>query len=134
MTVQLNKKQFAAGFALGFLVALILAGAVTRMMVRRHRNPGKFQGKIVEHLEKKLELSAEQTAQVREILKGRFAQMREVRMMGRMRHDRISARTREQINAVLTTSQRQQFRMITQKMDKKRERWRHGPKGRRRGR
>ena len=123
MIANLNKKQFAAGFGIGFLVALIFAGIFVKTVIKRHRDPEGQKVRMVEKIKKGLKLDPDQTVKVQTIVDTRFGEMKTIHESVRKDHDRIHKGARSEIREILNEEQIKKFDAFTKKMDARRARW-----------
>jgi hypothetical protein len=86
--------------------------------------PGAIKGRMLERLDRALKLTPDQHARIDTVLTRREADLRALMTETRPRFDSIAARTRSQIQAVLSPEQRAEFAKIVQKMESRRERTR----------
>ena len=84
--------------------------------------PGQIKGRMLERLDRDLKLTPSQHARIDTVLTRREADLRALMAETRPRFDSIAARTRSEIQAVLTAEQREQFAKIVQKMESRRGR------------
>jgi Spy/CpxP family protein refolding chaperone len=90
--------------------------------------PPELKGRMLQRLDRALDLTPEQHARIDSVLTRRESDLRALMTEARPRFEAIAARTRSEIQAVLTPAQQQKFAEITRRMDARREsRRRHGP-------
>jgi hypothetical protein len=122
---------FAAGVAAGFFLY--------HALVRRHPfplfaisgpppgQPPELKGRILEHLDRELDLTPEQHARLDTVLTLREMDLRAIMTEALPRVDSIATRTRAEIRTVLTPEQQEKFAEITERfmrrMLQRRERW-----------
>lgn len=122
MIAGLNKKHFAAGFALGFVVALLVSGIVVRGFARAHREPERFKARVLKKMKNDLKLDEAQYGKASAILDAKFAEMRTVRDSQRDAVEKLHFAARAEIREVLDEEQRAKFDAFTKKMDERRAR------------
>lgn len=90
--------------------------------------PPEVKGWILKRLDRHLDLTPEQHARIDTVLTRRESDLRALMTEGRPRFEAIAARTRAEIQAVLTPTQQEQFAEITRRMEARRDgRRRHEP-------
>ena len=82
--------------------------------------PGAIKNRMLERLDRDLKLSPEQHTRIDSVLTRREADLHALMAETRPRFDSIAARTRSEIQAVLTPEQRDEFAKIVQKMETRR--------------
>ena len=128
-----RKSRVVAGVV---IVLVFLAGIATGFFLHhtlpwRHGPPGfgfggpppghpPIKGWMLERLDRELKLTPDQHARIDTVLTRRESDLRALMSETRPRFDSIAARTRSEIQAVLTPEQREQFAKIVQRMESRR--------------
>ncbi len=135
-----RKSRLVAG---AVIVLVFLAGVVAGFFLHhgllwRHGPPGfavggpppgpppGVKGWMLERLDRDLKLTPEQHARIDTVLTRREVDIRSLMTQTRPRFDSIAARTRTEIQVVLTPSQQEEFAKIVRRMESRREH-RRGP-------
>jgi hypothetical protein len=131
---QLLKSRLVAGVV---IVLVFLAGGAVGFFVHhevpRHGFPGlgmggppgpppQVKGWMLQRLDRELGLNAAQHARIDSVLTRRESDIRALMAEARPRFESIAARTRAEIQAVLTPEQQQKFAEITKRFDERRQR------------
>lgn len=85
-----------------------------------HGPPPEMKSRMLAQLDHRLNLTPDQHARIDSVLTRREADIRALMSETRPRFEAIAARTRSEIQAVLTPEQQQKFAEITRKMDARR--------------
>ncbi|HUR96364.1 MAG TPA: hypothetical protein VMY76_17430 [Gemmatimonadales bacterium] len=89
--------------------------------------PREVKGWMLSRLDRELDLTAAQHARIDTVLTRRESDLHALMSEARPRFEAIAARTRTEIQAVLTPAQQEKFAEITRRMDARRDgRRRHG--------
>ena len=137
---ELSRSRLLAGIV---IVLVFLAGVAVGFFLQhelpRHRRPGfaiggppgrspEVKGWMLQRLDRELDLTPEQHARIDTVLTRRESDLHALMAEARPRFEAIAARTRTEIQAVLTPAQQQKFAEITRRMDARRDgRRRHAP-------
>jgi Spy/CpxP family protein refolding chaperone len=135
MNPQLKSRLVATVvIVLVFLAGMALGASLHRALLGRgrpgfglagpppHRGPPpEMKSWMLARLDHRLNLTPEQHARIDTVLTQREAEIRALMSATRPRFDSIAARTRSEIQAVLTPEQQQKFAEITKQMDARRE-------------
>jgi hypothetical protein len=135
-----RKSRLVAGIviALVFLAGVVAGLFLHRGMLWHHGPPGFAVGGpppgrlpgvkrwMLERLDRDLKLTPVQHARIDTVLTRREADLRSLMSETRPRFDSIAARTRTEIQVVLTPSQQEEFAKITRRIESRREHWK-GP-------
>ena len=134
---ELRKSRLVAGVV---IVLVLLAGIAIGFFLHhampwRHGPPGLRRGRpaagpaagaikerMLERLDRDLKLTPDQHARIDTVLTRREADLRALMLETRPRFDSIAARTRSEIQAVLTPEQREEFAKIVKQMESRRGR------------
>jgi len=87
-----------------------------------HRPSPEVKKRMLERLDRDLKLTPDQHARIDTVLTRREADLHALMTETRPRFDSIAARTRSEIQAVLTPEQRDEFAKIVQRMESRRGR------------
>lgn len=141
---QSRKSRLIAGIV---IVLVFLAGVAVGFFLH-HRLPGRgwpgfavggpppgppphVKGRMLQRLDRQLDLTPEQHARIDTVLTRREADLRALMTEARPRFEAIATRTRTEIQAVLTPAQQEKFAEITRRMEQRRDgRRREGREGR----
>lgn len=123
MIKNLNKKHFAAGFVLGFIIAFAISGIAIKTALKRHHDPSGHKVRMVKKIKKVLKLDPAQTEKVTAIIDLRFDEMRKVHKNTRKEHERLHGLARAEIRALLNGEQLERFDKFIKAVDKRRARW-----------
>jgi Spy/CpxP family protein refolding chaperone len=118
---------FAAGVAVGFFVRhQIPWGPGPHGLAVGGPPPGHpgVRGRMLERLDRELKLTPDQHARIDSVLTRRESDLHALMTETRPRFDSIAARTRAEIQAVLTPEQRGEFEKIVQQIESHRRRTR----------
>jgi Spy/CpxP family protein refolding chaperone len=136
---ELRKSRLVAGIVIVLVfVAGVAVGCYVHQSMPRHGFPGlaiggpppgpprELKGSILRRLDHDLELTPQQHARIDSVLTRRESDLRTLMSETRPRFEAIAARTRSEIQSVLTPAQQQKFAEITRRMDERRAK-RDGP-------
>ena len=119
---------FLAGTAVGFFLHHAMLRRGFPGLAIGGPPPGPPPGMkawMLERLDRDLDLTAAQRARIDTVLTRREADLRVLMSEARPRFEAIAARTRTEIQAVLTPTQQAEFAKITKRMDARRNRRGH---------
>ena len=132
-----RKSRLVAGvvIALVFVAGVVAGIFLHHGMLWRHGPPGfavggpppgrppGMKGWMLKRLDRDLKLTPAQHARIDSVLTRREADLRTLMTETRPRFASIAARTRTEIQVVLTPSQQEEFAKITQRIEGRREHW-----------